>query len=405
MNMKAASVRTPPRLAIVVTHPIQHFVAFYRALAAEPDIEIKVFFGSRMGVTPYFDAEMQSQIAWKMDLLSGYPHRFLSLAETDRQTSFSQPNSRHLGHALAKFRPDAVLVYGYAQINALRALHWCRARKLPAMIISDSEPLSRRSGWKNAVKRLLIPPIMKRFSAALSVGDQNETYYRSYGVDPRRIFRSPFTIDEPVYREASRNRMTLRAATRKEWGIGDDVTVALFVGKLSPRKRPGDLLSAVEKLNGNQGRRQIHAVFAGNGDLLDELRDAARKRSIPAHFLGFVNVDLLPSIYAAADILVHPAEADPHPLVCSEAACIGLPMILSDQVGAVGPTDIARADENALTYPCRDIEALAAILGDVADSPAGRAAMGTRSLEIFDELDTRRSVAGVKSALQAILGR
>lgn len=61
----------PPRLAIVVSHPIQHFVPLYRALANNGEIEVKVFFASRVGLEPYYDSEMQTHIAWKMDLLAG----------------------------------------------------------------------------------------------------------------------------------------------------------------------------------------------------------------------------------------------------------------------------------------------------------------------------------------------
>ena len=45
----------PVRLAIVVTHPIQHFVPFYRALAADPGIDLHVLYGAPIGVKSYFD--------------------------------------------------------------------------------------------------------------------------------------------------------------------------------------------------------------------------------------------------------------------------------------------------------------------------------------------------------------
>ena len=57
-------------------------------------------------------------------------------------------------------------------------------------------------------------------------------------------------------------------------------------------------------------------------------------------------------------VQVHPSQADPHPLITSEGACMGLPMIYSDRIGAVGPTDIAREGENVIVYPCGDTAAL-----------------------------------------------
>jgi glycosyltransferase involved in cell wall biosynthesis len=389
----------PQRLAIIVSHPIQHFVAFYRALAAETDIDLRVIFGSPIGVKPYYDNEMRSQISWNMDLLSGYDHEFLDNDAAHQPTFFSM-NSPKLGSRLKAFNPDAVLVYGYSQLNAVRALLWCRRHAVPAMLISDSEQLKERGGWKVVLKNLLVPRIFRLSSAFLSVGDQNEGYYRAYGARADRIFRSPFTIDESVYRAAAKDRVELRARARAELGLEERDQVTLFVGKLSPRKRPGDLLAAVDLLR-TKGRSRIFAVFAGNGELAEDLQAKASGGDF-ARFAGFVNVDRLPSLYAAADMLVHPSQADPHPLICSEGACVGLPLILSDRVGAAGPTDIARPGENALIFPCGDVPALAAAIGQMMDDPAAIERMSRRSHEIFDECDIRQSVRGVRQAMEAI---
>ena len=65
-------------------------------------------------------------------------------------------------------------------------------------------------------------------------------------------------------------------------------------------------------------------------------------------------------------------------------------------------TDIAREGENVIVYPCGDTAALAEALAILAADPAQRAGMAQRSLEIFDELDMRRSVGGVMAALDAV---
>lgn len=374
------------RLAIVVSHPIQHFVPFYRALAADPDVGLHVLFGSRMGLESYYDAEMRTEIKWKMDMLGGYPHAFLSDDPT------------RVGVALKALRPDAVLVYGYNQRNAQRALLWCRRHRVPALMLSDSEPLTPRARWKALLKDVIVRRVFGLCSAFLSVGDNNEAYYRAYGAKADRIFRAPFTIDEAAYRDARARRADLRAELRKELGIPADARVALFVGKLSARKRPQDLLDALQFVPG------IHALFAGNGELAEALKAHTRARGLAAHFAGFVNVDRLPALFAAADILVQPSQADPHPLVCSEAACVGLPMILSDRIGAAGPTDIARPGENAIVYPCGDAAALARALDHVCGDDDRLREMSEASARIFEDQDVRRSVAGVKAALAAVTG-
>jgi glycosyltransferase involved in cell wall biosynthesis len=387
------------RLAIVVTHPIQHFVPFYRALAARDDLDVHLIFGAPVGVQAYFDEEMNAEISWNMEMLGGYSHEFLEDARPGQQPSPGWPSSPKVGERLAAFRPDAVLLYGYNQANVRRALWWCGRNRVPAMIISDSELLQERGGLKQAVKALLVRLVYSRISAFLSVGDRNEEYYRHFGAPADRIFRSPFTIDEATYRAARANRAALRAEVRAEFGIAEDEMLALFVGKLSARKRPQDLIDALARFHPGHG---IGALFAGNGELFEELKARAAAETLPARFAGFVNVDRLPALYAAADVLVHPSQADPHPLITSEGACMGLPMIYSDRIGAVGPTDIAREGENVIVYPCGDTAALAEALAILAADPDKRAAMAQRSLEIFDELDMRRSVGGVMAALDAV---
>ena len=387
------------RLAIVVSHPVQHFISFYRALSTEPDLDVHLIFHAPIGVESFYDPEMRSEIAWKMDLTGGYSHEFLE-ADGRIDVNFRSINSPKLTARLAAFAPDAVLIYGYSHINALRALAWCRRRRVPAIFISDSELLQSRSGSIRTVKRIIVPRVLARFDAFLSVGDNNERYYEHYGVPRERIFRSPFTIDEDTYRRVRADRAEIRAATRRELRLEEDTLVTLFVGKLTPRKRPGDLIEALARLP-DDGRK-VHALFAGNGELTEAMRERAARDDLPVTLLGFVNLDRLPALYAAADILVHPSSADPHPLVCSEGACIGLPMILSDRVGAEGPTDIARRGENALVYPSGDSTKLAEAIATLAGDPARLEAMSARSIAIFESLDLRRSVDGVKRALASV---
>ena len=64
------------RLAFVVTHPIPNQVALYRQLAAHPDIDLTVFFGSRWGLRPSYDRQFGRVVAWDVPLTAGYRRRF-----------------------------------------------------------------------------------------------------------------------------------------------------------------------------------------------------------------------------------------------------------------------------------------------------------------------------------------
>jgi glycosyltransferase involved in cell wall biosynthesis len=390
------------RLAIVATHPIQHFVPLYRALAADSRIELHVIFGSALGVETYFDAQMQTEIAWKMDMLAGYSNEFLEDIKPDKQTSFWYPSNNKIGKRLSAFDPQVVLVYGYAQINVLRTLLWCRTRNVPALMISDSERSARTDAVREGIKRLLIPPIYRNISAFLSVGDRNEDYYRYYGAPEQCIFRSPFTIDEDNYTNTLARRDQARDNLRGRLGLDGDAVLILYVGKLYPGKRPADLVDAMVRLRAQQRCENLHVIVAGNGEQFDTLRRTAHQELLNVHFLGFVNVDELPAIYAGSDALVVPSEIDRHPLVCSEAACMGLPIIISDRVGAVGMTDIARPDVNALVYPCGDVMRLSEAMASIVEQPDLRNKLSLASHRVFSESNMQTSVNGIIAAIYSV---
>lgn len=382
------------KLAIVVSHPIQHFVPFYRALAAQEEIDLVVLFASRIGVKPYFDKAMNTTIAWKMDLLSGYEHVFLPEADRITSTGTMKVNNPSVSVELTRQNPDVVLIYGYNFLTSLRALSWCRRRRVPAMMIADSELKTLRSAGTKLIKRMLLPALLKQFTAFLTVGDCNEEYYEHYGVEHERMFRSPFTIDESTYLSARQDKQRLRAEVRSRLSIPEEEVLALTVGKLSVRKRPADVIDAARRLKSMALPVPVSFLLAGDGEEMERLKAVVRAEGLPVRMAGFINVDELPGFYSAADIIVHPSEQDPHPLVMSEAACIGLPLVISDRVGAAGKSDIARLGENAVVFPCGDAQALADNVASLVSDAEVRARMEKCSQYIYDELNMRRSVEG-----------
>ena len=78
---------------------------------------------------------------------------------------------------------------------------------------------------------------------------------------------------------------------------------------------------------------------------------------------------------------------------------IGLPMILSDRIGAIGPTSIARPDVNAIVYPCGDVDALARAIARLRDDSKLRVRMASASNQISRDHEGPRSVAAVSTAM------
>jgi glycosyltransferase involved in cell wall biosynthesis len=394
----------PAKLAFLATHPIQHFVPFYRALAEHPELELRVFFCSRIGLTSYFDQEMATELRWNMDLTSGYEHVFLPEADNIHATGFWTLNNPSVATAFRTFAPDALAVYGYSNVTVLRAIAWAVRADASILMISDSELVQARSWHARVLKWAVLPRLLRYVSGFLTVGDNNEAYWLHYGVPRERLFRVPFTIDEGVFVRARAERSQLAASFRAEHGIAANDIVFLTVGKLSRRKRQADVIAAMAVL-AREDRVNARLILAGDGTERPLLEKMAADTGMPAAFLGFVNVDKLPPVYAAADVLVHPSEQDPHPLVLSEAACVGLPVIVSDRVGAVGPTDIVQPGVNGLTYPVGDIHSLADAMRRLALDDALRRSMAAKAVEVFATQNIQVSVRGMLAAVDAVLAR
>lgn len=392
----------PVRFRVVVSHPIQYYAPYYRALAEHSTMDVKALFASRVGVDATHDVEMGVDVSWKTDLLSGYGSEFLPEAPAIKTPGFWNIDNPSVTAALDREKPDILLLHGFSNLTSLRAIAWCRRNRVPALMISDSSLHIGTGPLARVAKRGVLPTLFAQYGAFLSIGDANERYYEAYGVPKSKIFRVPNMVDEGFwnFREA---REATREKKRAELGFSDEDFVVLFVGKFIARKRPADLIAAVEMLKGLDTGRPIKLLFAGGGELMGSVRTAAQAAGVDAHFLGFVNIDELPAIYCAADVLAHPAELETFGVIVLEAAILGLPLILGHRVGAIGPTSIARRDQNALVHPSGDVAALASMLLKLTSDPVLAQGMSRASLDISRELDWRMSVRGTVDAVEHCL--
>src|SRR5262245_66382637 len=75
-------------LAILVTHPIQYQVVLWKALQARGKVPFRVFYMSDLGLECRFDPGFGQNIAWDIDLLSGYDCEFINVGTLSSQESF-----------------------------------------------------------------------------------------------------------------------------------------------------------------------------------------------------------------------------------------------------------------------------------------------------------------------------
>jgi glycosyltransferase involved in cell wall biosynthesis len=366
------------RVAVIVSHPIQHFCPQYASFAEKKDVKVKVFFASMLGFKKYLDPNFKKEISWGNLNLDKFDHQFLNGEEVIQPDKNIDATS--LDNALSEFKPDFVIVYGYFQKLQRRAYAWAKKYKVPMGYISDSELRQKRSLWREVVKAPYVRWYFSNINFFLSVGDANEAFYKKYGVPDKKIVRMHFPIDLKFYEQSFQNRQKLAVDIRTQYNIGPDEMVLSIVGKLVSWKNQDHVINALQLLE----KRGIyaHLLLIGSGEMKEAWQEkAARLTKSKVHFAGFINVEGLPAYYAATDIYIHPSSVEPHSIAVSEAVYMGCPVVISDRCGSYGPDDDVQENKNGWVYPFGNIEALADKIEHLIKDKALRKAFSSYSHE------------------------
>ena len=393
-------------LAILTTHPIQYQTPIWQALAKDGRVPFEVWYLSEFGTRPSFDRAFGRTFAWDIDLLSGYPHRFLAGGEQALPSSFWSCRLREpLRDRLKRAGATALWIQGWQVAAYWQAVHEARAAGVAVWLRGESNDLAVTPAWKRPLKHLLLGRLFRRVNRFLYVGAANRRLYRSFGVADSRLYPAPYAVDNERFARQAAALSPCRAELRGRWGIDDDAFCVLFCGKFIAKKRPMDLVAAAELMLQRDPRRKVHLLFVGSGELDDRLRDACNvvhdsaarltgRRSgagrVKASFAGFLNQSGISQAYVAADGLALASDAgETWGLVVNEALASGLPSVASTACGCT--EDIVAAIDPRLTFPCGDIGALADALTYLRQQPPSH----ERMREVLAGHDFRRTVETV----------
>jgi len=388
------------KLAVVVTHPIQHFAPVYQFLAGEGNVEIVVYYLTDAGASAYYDTQFKRSLAWDLNLLEGYRHFVLNPGRGSVPKGFIDTDGPGVSKFLDDENPDAVLIYGYTRLVNFRVWLWAKLNDRKLLYCSDSVLHRKRSSWKLWIKKILLPWFFRGIDTFLVAGDCNAKYFSHYGVSEEKILICPLPVDvRRLRRGGDSDLLALRYSKRAELGIRPADFVVMFCGKMYEGKRPFDLLNAVKVLR--ESGLPVVGLFVGSGALLERLQSEAKplEDANGIFFSGFVNQQELPSYYLASDLLAITSSEDAHPLVATEAAVFGLPLVVSNEVGCLGPRDVAQEGVNAFSYRCGDVSELARRIEALVSNPDLHRKMSASSTEISRTQDVSAAAKVIEGVL------
>jgi glycosyltransferase involved in cell wall biosynthesis len=296
---------------------------------------------------------------------------------------------------LREAKVKAVALGGYNDLGRLRLIHWGASHGVPVLFFADSNIAGdATAGWRAAVKRFLLPPILRRCAAVLPCGSRGREYFTKYGVDSAECFYFPYEPDYAPFREGpidlSSHAPFFPTGRRR----------LLFCGRLVAEKRPDLVLDAFTAIAVQ--RPDWDLVMLGSGPLSDSLRtrvpEVLRSRVVWTGFVGAVKE--VASVFRACDVLVLPSDYEPWAVVVNEACAAGLALVCTSVVGAAA--ELVCDGVNGRLFPPGDGQALQAALLDVTD--AGKlTSMKGASARVLNAWQQRGDpVAGFRRALEFV---
>jgi glycosyltransferase involved in cell wall biosynthesis len=211
----------------------------------------------------------------------------------------------------------------------------------------------------------------------------------SLGADPARVRVFANTVDVERFGDLADRLSARRNELRAGFGLGQDDVAVVTVARLAPEKGIDALLRAAGSLP---------VLVVGDGPERGRLEALARDLGVRATFTGDRLLEGVLEAYVAADVFALLSTYEPWGVVVNEAAACGLPLVLSEQVGAA--RDLLRDGENGFLVPVGDVDAAADALTRLSTDPGLRERMGAGSRELVRGFGYGPSVDNLLAAVR-----
>ena len=385
------------KLAVFFSHPTQHHSAMFQYLAKKDELDLHVYYYDPGLIGGMFDSGYGTNAAWDVDLTSGLNSRVLRNILRGREVQQFRQLNPGVIPTVVRGGFDAIFLSGYASPSNWLVLAMAKLSGTPVWYQSDTNMLDVERKPGSSIKDFLRRTFLRQVSQFLVAGDHNKASYQHFKLEEDRMVWCPIPVDMARYTQARLDpelpaRLKL---LREKYEIPADARVIAFCGKLIDRKRPQDLIEALRVIK----RTNVYGLLIGSGQMEPELREML----LPTDNIvitGFVNQSEIPYHMLLSEIGVVSSEWDPHPLVTTEFAMCGRPILVSNYCGVWGEHDILRPGENGYVYHCGNAGELASRISSLLDDYTLRQAMGQRSLAVAENQTAEHAANVLADLLQ-----
>jgi glycosyltransferase involved in cell wall biosynthesis len=254
------------------------------------------------------------------------------------------------------------------------------------------------AAWKEGQRQLRLA--LERADLVIGLNPRDRAGVLPHLGRTARYLEMPAFIDGSAYRAAATAREENRRALCARTGAPLDSALLLAVGMMRSKDKLDShrlLAAALQRVDHNNW----HLAIAGDGPLLDEARAAFAPVSARVTFLGRVPYEVLPSLYAGADLLVWPAIKEALGMCFLEAQAAGTPVVGADREGVAslvrdGETGVLARYGDAAAF----VRAIDGLLSDRDRLAAMRRAAFDHAYERHDILTAGPRFAALLASIQ-----
>jgi glycosyltransferase involved in cell wall biosynthesis len=376
---------SPIRVTAVFPEPTPYRAPLLDRVAVVPEIDLTVVYAADTVARRTWRVEPQHRAVFL---------RGVRLPGAATILHHDYPLTPGIVRALTDARPSVVVVSGWSTFAAQAAIAWCRLRHVPYVLVVESHDEGPRSSWRRRVKDTVVPSVVQNASGVLVTGTLARNSMIARGAPPARVHVFANTIDVEELGERADRLAERRSEMRSELAAEVDDVVVLSAARLVPEKGLDVLVRALADANDPR----LLLLLAGDGPERVRLERLVAELGVRAVFAGDIEWEKLVQLYVAADVFALLSAREPWAVVVNEAAACGLPLVLSDRVGAAH--DLLVDGQNGFLVPAGDVDAAARALRALASDPAMRRAQGVRSRELVREWGYGPSVEGFLAAVR-----
>lgn len=389
-ELRASAGDHPTRVTLVSPEPTPYRSPLLDRVAERAEVELTVLYAGRTVAGRTWEVEPRHRAVFL---------RGVRVPGVRRLLRHDYPVTPGVVRALRSSRPDVVVVNGWSTFAAQAAILWCRRRRVPYLLLASSHDAAVRSAWRRAARAPIVPRVVRGAWGALALGTLSRESLVANGVRPDRVGLFANTVEVAAWGDRADRLSGRRTEIRASFGIGPGDIAVLCVARLAPEKGLETLLRAAAVVQD----QNLVVVLAGDGPERERLHRLADELRVRLLLTGDLPRERIVELYVAADVFALLSSWEPWAVVVNEAAACGLPLVLSDQVGAA-PDLLVNGDNGALVR-VGDVQAAAEALRRLASDPVARLAAGKRSREIVQGWGYEPSIASFVATVQEAAGR